>query len=118
MSPFVRLQIDAGRRPRAMRVLEHGVQHQKTVGLDDRQSLAAVGVGGDAAKTHVLGVLHVEAVAPHFLGDEMADGDVLGALADAQAVAPFAGLALVLVALAFERAADHPDIGDAGDGEQ
>ena len=33
-------------------------------------------------------------------------------------VAPFAGLALVLVALAFERAAGHPDIGDAGDGEQ
>ena len=62
-------------------------------------------------------LLHIEPVAPHFLGRDAGDGDVLSLVIDIDAHAPLAAVALVLVALALERAPDHRDVRHARNGE-
>ena len=90
----VRLEIDAGSRRRSARVAEARMGDEHTVGIDDRHALAPVMDRRDRAEFHVLGALHVEAVAPHLLGGDAADGDALGAAEDADAHAAFAAFAL------------------------
>lgn len=110
-------KIDAGARPRPLRVLESRVQHQQAIGGNDRHPLAAVAVGDHGAKLHIARALDVEPVAPHVPRCHAVYDNVTGVLIDVDAHAPFAFFAFVLVALSFERAACNRHIRHAGDGK-